>query len=72
MEKNSNNLKNPEGYVDMTPHEALSSIDRAAMDEPDARHYRLIKTLRNLIGLADYELLNRIEVRDTRSGRIYR
>lgn len=67
-----NSLKNPEGYVDTTPHEALHNIDKAEMDEPDMRHYRLIKTIRNLIGLADFELLNRIEVRDARSGRVYR
>lgn len=66
-------LKNPEGYPDPTPHDALNNIlKRRVMDEPDYRHWRLIKTLQNVIYLMDYDLLGRIEVRDRRSGRIYR
>ena len=70
MTDSENSIKNHEGYVDTTPHEALSNVEER--DEPDTRHYRLIKSLRNIIDLMDYDLMGRIEVRDRRSGRTYR
>lgn len=74
MENERIPYKNREGYADPTPHDALNKIvsERRIMDEPDYRHWRLIKTLQNVIDLMDYDLLGRIEVRDKRSGRIYR
>ena len=68
-------IRNPEGYLDLTAHDALTNVMReqtAQRDEADQRHYRLIKTLLNMIDLTGYDLLNRIEVRDRESGRIYR
>lgn len=66
-------LKNPEGYPDPTAHVAITKVLReTTFDEHDHRHWRLIKTLQNVIDLMDYDLLSRIEVRDRRSGRIYR
>ena len=56
-------IRNDEGYLDLTAKR---------MDEPDYRHYRLIKTLLNLIDLMGYDLMSRIEVRDRKSGRVYR
>lgn len=38
----------------------------------DHRHRRLIKTLMNLIDLMDYDLLNRIELYNCKSDRMYR
>lgn len=66
--------RNPEGYLDLTAHDALTNVAREQRerDEPDRRHHRLIKTLLNLVDLMDYDLLCRIEVRDRKSGRIYR
>lgn len=66
--------KNHEGYPDPTPHEALNQIMQQPRirDEADHRHWRLVRTLQNVMDLMDYDLLNRIEVRDRRSGRIYR
>ena len=67
-------VKNPEGYVDTTAYIALTNVLRQQQerDGPDQRHYRLIKTLLNAIDLMGYDLLNRIEVRDRDSGRVYR
>lgn len=67
-------IRNPEGYMDLTAHDALTNImeEHARRDDPDQRHYRLIKSILNIIDLMDYDLLCRIEVRDRRSGRIYR
>lgn len=67
-------IRNPEGYLDLTAHDALTNVmrEQARRDEPDQRHYRMIKTILNLIDLMGYDLLNRIEVRDRDSGRTYR
>lgn len=63
--------RNPEGYMDPTAYQALSSV-QAQQDENDLRCQKLIKTLKNLIDLADYDLLARIEIRDRKTGRVYR
>lgn len=62
---------NPEGYADPTARDALEPIQREQL-EADQRLARLIKTLKSAIDLAGYDLLNRIEVRDRRTGRCYR
>lgn len=63
--------RNTEGYADPTAHEALSAV-QSVQDEADQRLVRLIKTLKNTIDLAGYDLLTRIEVRDRSTGRVYR
>lgn len=63
--------KNPDGYNDPTAYNALSSIQRE-QDEQDQRVNQLIKTLKNTIDLAGFDLLARIEVRDRSNGRCYR
>lgn len=63
--------RNPEGYADPTARTAMSAV-QAVQDEADQRLARLIKTLKNTIDLAGYDLLTRIEVRDRNTGRIYR
>lgn len=68
-------LYNPDGYVDSTAHNALNNVLREQQiefDEADIRNTRLIKTVRNMIDLAGFELLNRIEVKDRKTGRNYR
>ena len=63
--------KNPSGLNDPTAHDALEPVQREQL-EADQRLARLIKTLKNTIDLAGYDLLNRIELRDRATGRIYR
>lgn len=66
-----NPKKNSEGYADPT---AYLGIKAATRDESsaDERVSRLIKTLKYIIGVAGFELINRIELRDTKTGRTYR
>lgn len=63
--------RNPEGYNDPTAYSALSAA-QAETDAIDARCAQLIKTLKNTIDLAGFDLIARIEVRDRKTGRNYR
>ena len=63
--------QNSEGYADPTAFAALNPIIRNET-EAEKRAITLIKTLKYIIGLAGFELLSRIEIRDTRNGREYR
>ena len=62
---------NPEGYADPTAHAALTTV-QAAQDEADQRCQQLIRALKTIIELSDYDLLARIELRDRKTGRVYR
>ena len=59
--------RNPEGYLDLTAHEALTN----AM-ELDNRVNKLIKVLKGMIEIAGFELVARIEIKDKDSGRVFR
>lgn len=66
---------NPEGYPDPTTHAAVSSVLREQQEkiiEADSRCNLLIKAIKNIIDLAGFDLLARIEVRDRKTGRNYR
>lgn len=64
-------FRNSEGYPDPTAYAAMTPIQRQ-QDEADQRLTQLIRTLKNVIDLADFDLLERIEVRDRKTGRVYR
>lgn len=63
--------KNSEGYPDPTAYEGLKPIIREE-DEQQKRVNTLIFVLKYIIRLAGFELLNRIEIRERKSGREYR
>ncbi len=68
-------LRNTEGYMDLTAHDALTNVMRdkqLELDEADLRCNRLIKSIKTVIDLADFDLVARIEVKDRRTGRTYR
>lgn len=68
-------LRNTEGYMDLTAHDALANVMRdkqLELDEADLRCNRLIKSIKTVIDLADFDLVARIEVKDRRTGRTYR
>ena len=62
---------NPEGYADPTAHAALAPM-QDAQDRADQRCQRMIKAVKTLIDLAGFDLLARIEVRDRKTGRVYK
>lgn len=63
--------KNAEGYNDPTAHNAITKVIREE-NEQQRRVNALIGSLKSLIDLAGFDLLNRIEVRDRKTGREYR
>ena len=68
---NRNPKKNSEGYPDPTAYEGLRPI----IEEENALERRvnqLIKTLKYITGLAGFELISRIEIKDKETGRVFR
>lgn len=63
--------QNHEGYSDPTAYERLKPIIREE-DEQQKRLNNLIFVLKYIIHLAGFELLNRIEIKDRKTGREYR
>lgn len=63
--------RNPDGYADPTAYAALSKA-QVEQDEADVRCQQLIRALKTMIDLSDYDLLARIELRDRKTGRNYR
>ena len=65
-------LENAEGYTDPTAYTALRHIQQEENAELDARVNTLIKVLKYIVSLSGFELINRIELRDKKSGRCFR
>lgn len=63
--------ENAEGYNDPTVYHGTKNIIREE-DEQQKRVNTLIFVLKYIIRLAGFELLNRIEIRERKSGREYR
>lgn len=63
--------KNAEGYTDPTASAAVSQMNREE-NEVDKRVYDLIKVLKYIIRTSGFELVGRIQLKDTKSGREYK
>lgn len=63
--------KNMEGYQDPTAYHALRNI-QAAEDSENKRIAALIWTLKYIIGLAGYELVGKIQLRNKLTGKDHR
>lgn len=68
---NMNPWKNAEGYADPTAYEGLKPIIREETEQ-QKRVNALIHVLKYIIRAAGFELLNRIEIKDSKTGREYR
>ena len=64
--------ENAEGYTDSTAYTALRHIQQEENAELDAKVNTLIKVLKYIVSLSGFELINRIELRDKKSGRSFR
>lgn len=66
-----NPKRNSEGYSDPTAYEGLRPII-AAENALEKDVNILIKVLKYIIGKSGFELINRIELKDTKSGRVFK
>lgn len=64
--------ENAEGYADPTAYAALTNIQAEESAALDARVNSLIKVLKYIIAVSGFEMINRIELRDKKSGRCFR
>ena len=69
--------RNQEGYADPTATIAVGRVakeqkEQAECEAADKRAYNLIKVLKYIIKDAGFELTERIQVKDNRTGRVYR
>ena len=62
--------RNAEGYVDPTVYAALKSIVNDERAEKKAAY--LVSVLKYIIRESGFELVNRIELKHKRTGRIFR
>lgn len=69
------NVKNPklnaEGYADPTAYMGMRDVIKTE-SEADKRAFDLVKVLKYIIRAAGFELIERIQLRDTKSGREYK
>lgn len=62
---------NVEGYADPTASAAISQVSREE-NESDKRAYDLVKVLKYIIKAAGFELSERVQLRNTKTGREYK
>lgn len=69
------NIKNPkrnvEGYPDPTAYYGTRQVIKTE-SETDKRAFDLIKVLKFIIRSCGFELIERIQIKDTKTGREYR
>lgn len=67
-----NNLKyNSEGYADPTAYYGTKEIIREE-SETEKRAYDLIKVLKFIIRSCGFELIERVKIKDTKTGREFK
>ena len=63
--------KNGEGYNDPTAYEAIKKAD-ADISAESWRFHEFLDTIFSICELADFELVERIVVKDKRTGKVWR
>lgn len=65
---------NDSGCPDPTAYEALKHIqnEEKRLYRVDSDAHTVITTIKNILDLSGFELLGRIQIRHTKSGKIYR
>lgn len=71
MNSKNNPRCNSEGYADITAYEALKPIVKAEHAAENKMCF-LIKVLKFIATEAGYEIINRIELKEKSTGRIFR
>ena len=62
--------RNASGYMDLTAYEAIRNADREA--DAEKRYKKLLHTIFYLCDLAGFHIESRLEIRDKKTGKIWR
>lgn len=62
--------RNASGYLDLTAFEAIQNIDREA--EAEKRYKKLLSTIFYICDLAGFHIEGRLEIKDKKTGKIWR
>lgn len=65
-----NPIRNEEGYMDLTPHDAIENIDREEREH--ARVAKLIHTVQYICSIGGYWIDERIVLRNKRTGKVWK
>lgn len=64
--------KNSEGYSDPTVGEAFSNIAKEERKETEAVISDLMKNIRYVAGLAGFDITNRIQFKERKTGKVFK
>ena len=69
----NNPLKNEEGYMDLTRHDAIENIEAEEREKREAgRVTKLVHTLFYICNMAGFDVAERIVLVDKRTGKVWR
>ena len=74
MGNNGKPWLNGSGYYDPTAYEAMKQIQTEAnrLNHVDNNAHMVVTTIKNILDLAGFELVERIQIRHKKSGKIYK
>lgn len=76
MANNKDPRRNESGCMDLTAYEAIKKMDKEGKDmgknERNEEVFTAIKLVKNMLRKFDLIVINRIEIKDKRTGKIYR
>ena len=70
MSRNDDSRRNASGCMDPTAYAAIRKVDQEA--EAERRYKKLLKMIFDLCDLAGFHIEGRIEIRDRKTGKVWR
>ncbi len=70
MDRQNDPRRNASGYMDLTAYEAIKAAERDA--DAEARFRKLLGTLFYICDLAGFHIEGRLEIKDKKTGKIWR
>lgn len=68
-----NPIKNQEGYMDLTRHDAVENIEREEREKREAaRVTKLVHTIFYICNIAGFDVAERIVLKDKKTGKVWR
>lgn len=64
--------RNQEGYSDPTASIAISHVAREERTEEEKTLHRIIYIMRSVAAAFNFEIVGRITLKDTKTGKVYR